>query len=172
MVKTVSRHLTWLCWKHQDIWCHYIPLQDVWACRDKEEVDVYLQFIMTTGWDISFISQTPPETRGGPTKWHQFPWRREKNTTTNQKIDFLFFMMLLFSMFAFSLSVDTVASEQWMRCEYEVPPFLSLHYLLSVLLITASSPGSSGITCTLTAGPLLDYIMLPSGAPVIVPLWV
>lgn len=65
----------------------------------------------------------------------------------------------VFCLFDFRVSLDTVAVWQWMRREYEVLQSSSLHYLLSLLLITASSPGSARITCTLTAGPLYWIIL-------------
>lgn len=66
----------------------------------------------------------------------------KKKTSKNQKIYIFMIVFLLAAVY------------QRTRREYEEPPSLSFHYLLSVLLITASSPGSAEVTRTLTAGLL------------------
>lgn len=77
-------------------------------------------------------------------------------------------LLLPFHVFAFlHLLLETVPLWQRIRREYEVPWYLSLHYLLSVLLITTPSPGNAFSL----QGECIQKLCVMLGVPVVLCLW-
>lgn len=123
----------------KDVYC----ARDVWALGDRGAVD---HFMVTLRWHISYIRN---------------PWviRLRIFPTYMKTISVSVERPAPFPVFSLHLSGFglPVAVLQWMRHEYEVTRSSSVHYLLSLLLITASSLGTAVNVHSDCRALLLDY---------------
>lgn len=167
--------------KHQNVWCHYSPLHKMCEHRETESRrrrmgggeegggihSVYNGSQIRNQRMMQWIILVCRE------KIHKNTPRNQRQTQKSCSFGGSFWeggcLLLPFHVFAFlHLLMETVPLWQRMRREYEVPWYLSLHYLLSVLLITTPSPGNAFSL----QGECIQKLCVMLGVPVVLCLWV